>query len=105
MPKFECFTALAGTYVNPGGHVHETLTVYHANNLSTVGRPSTESSWFPGYAWTIAQCSSCRKHMGWKFTLDKKDPYVNPQKFWGLCRTSLIPNLRNDVEEPFHPIM
>ncbi|ESO12236.1 hypothetical protein HELRODRAFT_105243 [Helobdella robusta] len=37
-----------GTYVNPGGHVHETLTVYHANNLSTVGRPSTESSWFPG---------------------------------------------------------
>jgi len=35
-------------YVNPGGYVHETLTVYKAENLSRIGRPSTENSWFPG---------------------------------------------------------
>ena len=35
-------------YVNPGGHVHETLTVYKVHNLQLLGRPSTEHSWFPG---------------------------------------------------------
>lgn len=35
-------------YVNPHGYVHETLTVYKASNLTLIGRPSTEHSWFPG---------------------------------------------------------
>lgn len=35
-------------YVNPGGHVHETVTFYKARNLSLSGRSSTEYSWFPG---------------------------------------------------------
>ena len=35
-------------YVNPGGYVHETLTLYRAQNLNLIGRPSTENSWFPG---------------------------------------------------------
>ena len=35
-------------YVNPGGVVHETLTLDRAQNLTLVGRPSTEYSWFPG---------------------------------------------------------
>lgn len=38
-----------GAYVNPGGHVHETLSVYEATNLTLIGRPTTEHSWFPGY--------------------------------------------------------
>jgi len=37
-----------GAYVNPGGHVHETLTVVQAKGLRLVGRPSEEHSWFPG---------------------------------------------------------
>lgn len=37
-----------GAYVNPGGHVHETVTLYKANNLRLIGYPSTEHSWFPG---------------------------------------------------------
>ncbi|XP_076469200.1 protein cereblon-like [Babylonia areolata] len=81
-----------GAYVNPQGHVHETLTVYKANNLSLLGRPSTEHSWFPGYAWTIAQCRRCASHMGWKFTAAKRK--LTPQKFWGLCRSSLVPSFR-----------
>ena len=35
-------------YVNPGGYVHETLTVVHARGLRLIGNPSEEHSWFPG---------------------------------------------------------
>ncbi|XP_054641015.1 protein cereblon isoform X2 [Dunckerocampus dactyliophorus] len=78
-------------YVNPHGYVHETLTVYKANNLNLVGRPSTLHSWFPGYAWTIAQCRSCGSHMGWKFTATKKD--LSPPRFWGLTRSAMLPRI------------
>lgn len=81
-----------GAYVNPGGVVHETVTVYKADNLTLIGRPSTEHSWFPGYAWTIAQCQECGHHMGWKFTATNKK--TTPSKFWGLCRSSLVPSFR-----------
>ncbi|KAG8436081.1 hypothetical protein GDO86_007256 [Hymenochirus boettgeri] len=78
-------------YVNPHGYVHETLTVYKAFNVSLVGRPSTENSWFPGYAWTIAQCKDCGSHMGWKFSAVRKD--LSPQRFWGLTRSALQPRI------------
>ncbi|KAM4651178.1 protein cereblon isoform 2-T2 [Discoglossus pictus] len=78
-------------YVNPHGYVHETLTVYKAFNLSLVGRSSTENSWFPGYAWTIAQCRVCGSHMGWKFSAVRKD--LSPQRFWGLTRSALLPRI------------
>lgn len=76
-------------YVNPSGFVHETLTVYRVENLSLNGlRPSTEFSWFPGYAWTICSCSTCGDHIGWKFTAvnDKK---LKPELFWGISRRAL----------------
>ncbi|XP_043938000.1 protein cereblon isoform X1 [Protopterus annectens] len=78
-------------YVNPHGYVHETLTVYKTSNLSLIGRSSTQHSWFPGYAWTIAQCRTCGGHMGWKFTASKKS--MSPQKFWGLTRSALLPRI------------
>ncbi|XP_075997024.1 protein cereblon [Genypterus blacodes] len=78
-------------YVNPHGYIHETLTVYKANNLNLVGRPSTLHSWFPGYAWTIAQCRTCGSHMGWKFTATKKD--LSPPRFWGLTRSAMLPRI------------
>uniref|UniRef100_A0A8D0L9Y0 Protein cereblon n=1 Tax=Sphenodon punctatus TaxID=8508 RepID=A0A8D0L9Y0_SPHPU len=84
-------------YVNPHGYVHETLTVYKACNLSLNGRPSTEHSWFPGYAWTIAQCRICGSHIGWKFTATKKE--MSPQKFWGLTRSALLPRIPETDDE------
>nr|XP_060487579.1 protein cereblon isoform X6 [Panthera onca] len=87
-------------YVNPHGYVHETLTVYKACNLNLIGRPSTEHSWFPGYAWTIAQCRICASHIGWKFTATKKD--MSPQKFWGLTRSALLPTIP-DTEDEISP--
>ncbi|XP_055069359.1 protein cereblon isoform X2 [Misgurnus anguillicaudatus] len=83
-------------YVNPHGYVHETLTVYKANNLNLVGRPSTLHSWFPGYAWTIAQCRTCGSHMGWKFSAVKKD--LSPPRFWGLTRSALLPTIPQGEE-------
>uniref|UniRef100_A0A8C9IAT2 Protein cereblon n=1 Tax=Piliocolobus tephrosceles TaxID=591936 RepID=A0A8C9IAT2_9PRIM len=87
-------------YVNPHGYVHETLTVYKACNLNLIGRPSTEHSWFPGYAWTVAQCKICASHIGWKFTATKKD--MSPQKFWGLTRSALLPTIP-DTEDEISP--
>ncbi|TKC44865.1 hypothetical protein EI555_015731, partial [Monodon monoceros] len=87
-------------YVNPHGYVHETLTVYKACNLNLIGRPSTEHSWFPGFAWTIAQCRICASHIGWKFTATKKD--MSPQKFWGLTRSALLPTIP-DTEDDISP--
>ncbi|XP_060079019.1 protein cereblon-like [Ylistrum balloti] len=94
-----------GAYVNPGGYVHETMTVHKAQNLNLIGRPSTEHSWFPGYAWTIAQCRRCNSHMGWKFTSTMKE--LKPQKFWGLTRSSVVPGLHNleESDEDWMPVM
>lgn len=37
------------SYVNPGGHVHDTLTAKEAENVRTHGPSSTDHSWFPGW--------------------------------------------------------
>lgn len=69
-------------YVNPHGFVHETMTLLKANGLSLVGQPDSRYSWFPGYAWTIADCAHCGTHMGWLFTATKKK--LKPKSFWGI---------------------
>ncbi|KAK3579055.1 hypothetical protein CHS0354_029913 [Potamilus streckersoni] len=86
-----------GAYVNPGGYVHETFTLHKAKNLNLLGGPSKEHSWFPGFAWTIVQCRNCSHHMGWKFTATKKN--LTPQKFYGLCRSSIVPGISQTDEE------
>ncbi|TRY75187.1 hypothetical protein TCAL_01597 [Tigriopus californicus] len=82
---------LQGTYVNPGGAVHETLTLSKVNRgaVRLEGNSSTQFSWFPGYAWTIAQCARCLSHLGWKFTSTNRK--LSPRKFWGITKASIIP--------------
>ena len=79
-----------GAYVNPHGYfcyymyiltslniylyfrvVHQTVTISSINPFSAIlyGRPDSRDSWFPGFAWTIACCSRCGSHLGWKFTI------------------------------------
>lgn len=86
-----------GTFVNPGGFVHEMLTLTKSNNISYYGRPSTDHSWFPGYAWTVASCARCHSHMGWKFTATKRK--LKPQKFYGLTRKTVQAKLVWEEEE------
>uniref|UniRef100_A0A1B6E425 Protein cereblon n=2 Tax=Clastoptera arizonana TaxID=38151 RepID=A0A1B6E425_9HEMI len=76
-----------GTYVNPGGYIHETLTLYQVESVIVFGTPSTDFSWFPGYAWSLAKCERCHIHLGWKFTATSNK--LMPKQFWGLCRSSL----------------
>ena len=60
------------------------------------------------YAWTIAQCSQCNSHLGWKFTVAERGS-LKPEKFWGLCRSSLVPGLQKDTDdsedETWKPVM
>ena len=75
------------SYVNPGGHVHDTLTAKMAENVRAHGGPQTEHSWFPGYSWTMLSCKGCSRHKGWLFTATHRD--LDPPKFYGLCRKGL----------------
>ena len=91
-----------GTFVNPSGHLHETLTLFKARNLRLVGRPSSEYSWFPGYAWTITECLGCWSHIGWKFTATQSK--LSPQKFYGFSRKNIeakveVPEGGSDLEK------
>ncbi|KOB66813.1 putative cereblon [Operophtera brumata] len=54
------------TYTNPGGHMHDVVTVTRAVHVAPAGLASAEYSWFPGYAWTILMCSRCMAHVGWR---------------------------------------
>lgn len=39
------------------------------------------------YAWTVALCKECRRHVGWKFTAVEGN--LRPRAFWGVTRRSL----------------
>lgn len=41
-----------GAYVNPGGYVHEIMTLLRTNGLALTGPAVKEYSWFPGYAYS-----------------------------------------------------
>ncbi|XP_044979326.1 protein cereblon-like isoform X1 [Hordeum vulgare subsp. vulgare] len=88
-----------GTYVNNHGYVHATITVNNATGLDIEGDPTEEHSWFPGYAWTIASCSSCDSNIGWLFTATKR--YLHPKFFWGIrsCQIADIVDAGQQQEE------
>ncbi|XP_006293919.2 uncharacterized protein LOC17889038 [Capsella rubella] len=71
-----------GAYVNPHGYVHEVMTFYKANDIALTGRPIKKDSWFPGYAWTIANCATCETQLGWLFTATNQK--LKPSSFWAV---------------------
>eukprot|EP00644_Phytophthora_capsici_P002430 jgi/Phyca11/543102/estExt2_Genewise1Plus.C_PHYCAscaffold_110141 len=78
-----------GTFVNPGGHVFQVLTlreVDRAHVFMDMTR-STEDTWFAGYSWTITHCNSCYLHLGWRF--DRVDSDRLPASFFGFRRAAL----------------
>lgn len=78
-----------GIYCNPGGHVHDiiTLSEIHGHFINSRDPPIAEFSWFPGYAWQITVCGVCKDHLGWKFTA--VDEGTEPKHFWGLRKNSI----------------
>jgi len=96
-----------GAYVNAHGVVHQTITVRSVQREAVLcfGEPEVRDSWFPGYSWTIAHCSLCHSHLGWKFlpavprrrrrhrrgtfTDDDDENPSRPDVFWGLSGASV----------------
>jgi hypothetical protein len=70
------------TFRNPVGYSFHVLCYNDAPGASDAGEPTTEHSWFPGYAWTFAICKQCHTHLGWWFS--------GPDRFAGLIATRLI---------------
>lgn len=56
-------------FVNPAGISFRLITSLCMDDGATalVGTASTESSWFPRFAWTIEVCAECHFHLGWRF--------------------------------------
>jgi cereblon len=76
----------AQTFLNPHGFVHEVVTVRWAENLEVAGSPTTEFTWYPGYAWQTAWCAACGAHAGWSFAAVGES---DPARFWGLRRDAI----------------
>lgn len=53
--------------VNPHGFVWRFGCFAAAPGCAPSSGPSTEFSWFPGYAWQIESCRGCYLHLGWRF--------------------------------------
>jgi|GEM_PF-939266 len=71
------------TFFNPAGIIFEILCFSQARNIFIHGEPSTEFSWFKGYAWEIITCRRCVAHLGWRFS--REGTY-----FFGLIKQKLI---------------
>jgi hypothetical protein len=54
-------------FVNPHGLRFHIGCFAAAPGCRAVGAESTFWTWFPGFAWRIAECRSCATHLGWLF--------------------------------------
>ena len=70
------------TFRNPAGFSFHLVCYSDAEGAVNVGSPTTEASWFKGYAWTFAICGQCQMHLGWW--------YSGSDTFAGLIATRLI---------------
>lgn len=55
------------TFANPAGIVFEIECFKTATGCDISGRATGEFTWFSGYDWQVAFCTSCSTHMGWRF--------------------------------------
>ncbi len=54
-------------FPNPSGWLRKIFTVRTAENLVAASAPTTDFTWFAGYAWTIVVCAGCGSHLGWQY--------------------------------------
>lgn len=75
------------SFVNPGGYIHDTLTVRTTCGLFQDSDWVDEFTWFPGYKWRIAHCTNCSHHIGWCYK--HIDSETRPKRFFGLSRNNV----------------
>ncbi len=56
------------TRMNPAGVVFRFGCFSRADGCRVTGVPTTEHTWFWGFAWRFAHCARCQAHLGWQFT-------------------------------------
>jgi hypothetical protein len=68
---------------NPAGYTFRIGCFGEAGGCAGTG-PATEAhTWFKGYAWQIALCASCERHLGWRFE-------ASSDRFYGLILERLV---------------
>jgi hypothetical protein len=72
------------TFFNPYGIIFQIGCFRQARGCGYQGPAIAEFSWFPGYSWRIAICSSCLTHLGWLYSAPDKE------SFCGLILDHLI---------------
>lgn len=80
-------------FANPHGKVFEVLTLRRAERLVAFGRPTSDFTWFAGYAWTVVLCAGCAAHLGWAFHAANSG-HANasgdvPNRFFALVREAI----------------
>jgi hypothetical protein len=55
------------SFINPQGYIYHVRCFTAARNVSALGSPSSEFTWFPGHTWWILNCAACGVHVGWRF--------------------------------------
>lgn len=61
------------TFTNPDGLVFRIGCFQKAYGAEPEGAPTTDWTWFPGYAWQAEHCSSCATHLGWRYRRSAAD--------------------------------
>ena len=55
------------TFRNPAGYSWTIACFRDAAGCRSTGDLTAEASWFVGYEWCFAPCSTCGRHLGWWF--------------------------------------
>lgn len=55
------------TFMNPAGVVFRIGCFSEAGGCYVMGAPTTEYTWFAGYAWRYIVCAGCLSHLGWHY--------------------------------------
>lgn len=72
------------TFANPGGIIYPIGCFRSVKGCSCIGPATEEWSWFKGFSWRIAVCSTCLTHLGWLFLS------ASQESFHGLILSRLI---------------
>ena len=73
------------TFYNPSHFRFDIMTLSRCQSVIDVSEPSSEYTWFVGYAWIILCCASCYEHLGWRFENEEKTPI----KFFAMIADKL----------------
>ena len=84
--RIEVAGAHAHRFTNPAGYRYDIVCLREAPGCIVDGEPTLEATWFPGFAWSYALCSTaaggCGAHLGWR--------YDGAARFFGRIRGRLV---------------